>query len=76
MWLLTAVKVGFRGLIAEVSDSDSALLRYLGDRGLYPRTTLELVEREPFGGNITLKIEDKLISIGSTAAEHIWVALE
>jgi DtxR family Mn-dependent transcriptional regulator len=76
MWLLTEVKVGFCGRIAEVNDSDSSLLRYLGERGLYPRTSLELVEREPFGGNVTLQVEDKLISIGSKAAEHIWVALK
>lgn len=74
MWNLSKVTPGFRGQIAEVNDSDSSLLRYLGERGLYPRTQLELVEREPFGGNVRLRVNGCLISIGSKAAEHIWVA--
>jgi DtxR family transcriptional regulator, Mn-dependent transcriptional regulator len=45
-------------LIAEVSDRDSALLRYLADLGLFPGVCVRVVQVGPFGGPITLAIRE------------------
>ena len=39
-----------------VSDSDPAMLRYLGERGIEPGTALEVVGREPFGGPLNVRV--------------------
>ena len=39
-----------------VSDADPAVLRHLGERGVKPGRSLRLVEREPFGGALVVRI--------------------
>ncbi|MDH4338730.1 MAG: metal-dependent transcriptional regulator [Candidatus Krumholzibacteria bacterium] len=60
-------------VVLEVDDRDSALLRYLGQRGLYPGTGVEVLHVEPYGGSLTLRIGDGEFSIGREAAAEIRV---
>jgi DtxR family Mn-dependent transcriptional regulator len=39
-----------------VSDSDPAVLRHLGERGIKPGRNLRVVEREQFGGDLVVRI--------------------
>jgi DtxR family Mn-dependent transcriptional regulator len=77
------------GLIAEVSDRDSALLRYLADLGLFPGVCVRVLQVAPFGGSIRLAICEpdasdsapakaaapagREVSVGVEAADQVFV---
>lgn len=62
--------------VSRVSDSDAALLRYLGDLGLTPGASLTVKERMPFEGPIRLKIGDheQLLGVSAARSIHVHVA--
>ena len=76
---LARLAPGQAGVILSVQDEDSAFLRYLADRGLYPGVPLLVTEREPFGGAIHVCIgagpERHECAVGTLAAERIKVTL-
>jgi DtxR family transcriptional regulator, Mn-dependent transcriptional regulator len=59
--------------VVEVDDRDSELLRYLGERGLFPGVEIEVVHVEPYGGSIVLRTNGEDFSIGRDAAAEIRV---
>ncbi|MCI0451104.1 MAG: metal-dependent transcriptional regulator [Candidatus Latescibacteria bacterium] len=61
-------------VVVEVDDRDPSLLRYLGERRLYPGTAVEVVRVEPYGGSTVLRIEGAEVAIGRDAAAMIRVA--
>jgi len=60
-------------VIAEVSDHDPGLLRYLGERGLYPNVRVVLISKEPFGGPLILRVGKRECSLGTEAARYVYV---
>lgn len=70
---LSDVAANERVVVLEVDDRDSALLRYLGERGLYPGTGIEILHVEPYGGSLTLRVGDGEFAIGREAAAEIRV---
>jgi DtxR family Mn-dependent transcriptional regulator len=70
---LTDMRPGQYGVVAEVSDHDPKLLRYVGKMGLYPKTKVRVVSVEPFSGPITLKVGDASHVLGAEAAQHIFI---
>jgi DtxR family Mn-dependent transcriptional regulator len=62
-------------IVVEVDDRDPKLLRYLGERRLYPGTAVEVVRVEPYGGSTVLRIGESEFSIGRDAAASIRVTL-
>jgi DtxR family Mn-dependent transcriptional regulator len=52
---LADMEVGDTGTFARVSDSDPAMLRYLHERGIALGDELEVVDRQPFGGPLTVR---------------------
>ncbi len=71
---LADVEVGTRGVVAEVSDHDPDLLRYVGDLGLYPRTPIEIVAVAPFEGPITVRVGGEERTVGQKAARYVFIA--
>jgi DtxR family Mn-dependent transcriptional regulator len=65
---------GDRVVVVEVDDRDPGLLRYLGDRQLFPGTAVEVVRVEPYGGATVLRVGDNEFSIGHEAVAVIRVA--
>jgi DtxR family transcriptional regulator, Mn-dependent transcriptional regulator len=65
---------GDRVVVVEVDDRDPGILRYLGERQLYPGTLVEVVRVEPYGGSTVLRIETHEFSIGPEAVALIRVA--
>jgi DtxR family Mn-dependent transcriptional regulator len=54
---LATLTPGQRGRVVEVCDDDPALLRYVGELGLYPGATFAVERGQPFdGGPITLHL--------------------
>jgi DtxR family Mn-dependent transcriptional regulator len=71
--LLTAVREGESVVVVEVDDRDPALLRYLGERSLYPGTALDVLRVEPFGGGLVVRVDAREFAIGRDAAADIRV---
>jgi DtxR family Mn-dependent transcriptional regulator len=64
---------GARGTFARVSDSDPAMLRYLAERGIAPGVELEVVERQPFGGPVFVRIAGVVHPLGGELAQAMRV---
>ena len=76
---LARLEAGRRAVVAEVSDHDPALLRYVGGLGLYPGTAFEVTEGAPYeDGPVTVRLldgeqEGAEHAVGDRAAAHIFV---
>jgi DtxR family transcriptional regulator, Mn-dependent transcriptional regulator len=64
---------GERVVLTRVSDSDPAMLRYLGERGIEPGTQLEVVGREPFGGPLNVRVGARELPLGLGLARAMRV---
>ena len=64
---------GDRGRFVRVSDSDPAMLRYLDERGVALGDELEVLERQPFDGPLTVRFGDRLHVLGGTLARAMRV---
>lgn len=61
--------------VVEVDDRDPELLRYLGERRLYPGTDLNVVRVEPFGGSLVVRVNEREFPIGRDAAADVRVTM-
>jgi DtxR family Mn-dependent transcriptional regulator len=72
---VASLEPGDRGTFVRVSDSDSAMLRYLDERGVRLGDELEVVERQPFGGPLTVRFGSGPQVLGGALAEAMRVEL-
>ena len=70
---LAELEAGNRALLAEVSDHDPAMLRYLGELGLYPGARIEVVSSAPFDGPLAILVGDAERVVGRELARHVLV---
>ena len=70
---MTDLRDGQSCLVAEVSDTDPALLRHLGSFNLYPGTAFQVKEVAPFDGPFTIDVAGKQVVIGREVAKHVFV---
>jgi DtxR family Mn-dependent transcriptional regulator len=70
---LSTISPGKSVEVASVDDEDAELLRYVGNLGLFPNTSISVLEREPFGGSLRIRGGDAEFNVGIEAAEHVWV---
>lgn len=70
---MTSLQEGQSCVVAEVNDSDSALLRHLGSFNLYPGTRFRVIEVAPFEGPFTIDVAGQQAVIGREVAKHIFV---
>jgi DtxR family transcriptional regulator, Mn-dependent transcriptional regulator len=74
---LDDLEVGDRGRFVRVSDSDPAMLRYLGERGIAPGQCFELLDRQPFGGPLSVRFEDGAVhALGGELTRTMHVEVE
>jgi DtxR family Mn-dependent transcriptional regulator len=71
---LLDLEPGARGSIARVPDGDSELLRYLGELGLLPEATVEVLAQAPFGGPVTVRTASGEHAISRELADRIAAA--
>jgi DtxR family transcriptional regulator, Mn-dependent transcriptional regulator len=71
---LSDLQAGQSATIAEVSDHDSAMLRYLGDLGLYPGARVEVLAVAPFGGPLMVRLGESEHALGREVAGYVSVA--
>jgi len=70
---LESLAAGTRGTFARISDSDPEMLRYLADRGIAPGDTLEVVDRQPFGGPLFVRFGETVHPLGGELARAMRV---
>jgi DtxR family Mn-dependent transcriptional regulator len=73
---LETLEPGARGRFVRVSDSDPEMLRYLDARGVRLGDALEVVDRQPFGGPLTVRFGEQLHPLGGGLAAAMRVELD
>jgi DtxR family transcriptional regulator, Mn-dependent transcriptional regulator len=71
---LLDLEPGARGSIARVPDGDSELLRYLGELGIVPDASVEMLAHAPFGGPVTVRTSSGEHAISRDLADRIAAA--
>ncbi len=72
---LASVEPGSRVSIQRVGDRDPSQLRYLAELGITPGRQVDVLDRAPFDGPISLRIGRATRSIGAGLASQILVAV-
>ena len=67
---------GASGRFVRVSDSDPAMLRYLAEHGVTLGAELDVVDRQPFGGPLQVRVGDSELSIGGELARAMRIELD
>ena len=70
---LAELEPGARGVFTRVSDSDSEMLRYLAERGIRPGASIEVTDRQPFGGPLFIAVAGETHAIGGELAERMLI---
>jgi DtxR family transcriptional regulator, Mn-dependent transcriptional regulator len=70
---MQSLDVGARGVFMRISDSDPEMLRYLGDRGIAPGDSFEVVEKQPFAGPVFARFGDETHVLGGALAQAMRV---
>ena len=73
---LADLESGARGRFVRVSDSNPAMLRYLTERGVRLGDRLEVLDRQPFDGPLTVRFGDSLQVLGGALAAAMRVELD
>jgi DtxR family Mn-dependent transcriptional regulator len=73
---LAELEIGAHGIFVRVSDSDPAMLRYLGARGVTPGARFEVVDRQPFGGPLFVRFGKDIHPLGGDLAEAMRVEVQ
>lgn len=68
---LAAAATGSQFRVDRVADDDSEALRYLADRGILPGVVLEVLDREPFGGPLWVRVGTSSHALGPPLAETV-----
>ena len=71
---LAELQAGQSAVVAEVSDHDSALLRYLGELGLYPQSEVAVMAIAPLDGLMTVRVGNKQHALSHAVANEVLVA--
>jgi DtxR family Mn-dependent transcriptional regulator len=72
---LADMEPGARGRLVRVSDSDPAMRLYLADRGVRLGDPLEVVDRQPFDGPLTVRFGAAVHTLGGRLAQSMRVEL-
>jgi DtxR family transcriptional regulator, Mn-dependent transcriptional regulator len=72
---LYQLEPGARGTLVRVSDDDPEMLRFLTERGITPGTRLEVIDRQPFEGPLTVRVGDEMHVLGAVLTRAMRVAV-
>ncbi|MGI8661065.1 MAG: metal-dependent transcriptional regulator, partial [Thermoleophilaceae bacterium] len=73
---LATLTPGARGHVARVSDSNPDMLRYLQEQGVTVGDRVEVLDRQPFGGPLTVRLANHELILGDALARAIRVGLD
>ncbi|APX00468.1 metal-dependent transcriptional regulator [Arthrobacter sp. QXT-31] len=70
---LSSVIPGRAVTVTRISDADPQVLRYFTELGLVPDTRLTVLAHRPYADVTTIRLPDRDVDLGPSAAEAIWV---
>jgi DtxR family transcriptional regulator, Mn-dependent transcriptional regulator len=70
---LYQLEPGGHGTFVRVSDADPEMLRFLTERGISPGSRLEVIERQPFDGPLSVRVGKRVHVLGAVLARAIRV---
>jgi DtxR family transcriptional regulator, Mn-dependent transcriptional regulator len=70
---LTDADVGDQLMLGRVTNQEPELLRYLETKGLIPGIELEVIEKAPFKGPVTVKVDGEKQVIGYEVAVNLYM---
>jgi DtxR family transcriptional regulator, Mn-dependent transcriptional regulator len=70
---LYQLEPGGHGTFVRVSDADPEMLRFLTERGITPGSRLEVIERQPFDGPLSVRVGKRVHVLGAVLARVIRV---
>lgn len=70
---LTELNEKEQGIVMKITDENPDLLRYVETLGIVPGISVEVVEKAPFDGPITVKIDGAVHALGQTVASVVKV---
>jgi DtxR family Mn-dependent transcriptional regulator len=70
---LSALEPGAEGTLVRVSDAQPEMLRYLAERGIAPGASLRVVDRQPFGGPLFVRLGGETHALGGRLAASMRV---
>ncbi len=73
---LDELGIGASGRFVRVSDSNPAMLRYLAEHGITLGQRLEVVERQPFGGPVFVRVGELQLPLGGQLAKAMRIELD
>lgn len=73
---LDSLQPGEQGAFVRVSDADPEMLRYLASRGIMPGGHIEVVERQPFGGPLLVRVDGNEHTLGGELPRAMRVDLD
>jgi DtxR family Mn-dependent transcriptional regulator len=72
---LQDLQPGEHGTFRRVSDADPEMLRWLATRSVRPGDALEVLDRQPFGGPLTVRVGDAVHVLGGGIAAAMRIEL-
>jgi DtxR family Mn-dependent transcriptional regulator len=72
---LYQLEPGARGKLVRVSDDDPEMLRFLTERGITPGTRLEVIDRQPFDGPLSVRVGDQVHVLGAVLTRAMRVTI-
>jgi DtxR family Mn-dependent transcriptional regulator len=73
---LTELAPGIKAAISQLKTNDAEMIQHMIDRGFRLNARIEVIERDPFEGPITVLVDGKRRVIGHQVAENILVAAQ
>jgi len=70
---LSQLKEGSQAICKGFNDTSSSFLKYLDKQGIGMNTSIEVLQIESFDESMTIKVDQKEISLSKTATDHIYV---
>jgi DtxR family transcriptional regulator, Mn-dependent transcriptional regulator len=72
---LSALPLHCPAVVARLTAEDTMMLQYVLDRGLHLNTPLQVIEKEPFDGPLTIEIDGMRRIIGHNIGETVLVEI-
>lgn len=73
---LAGLPAGSSGVLVRVSDTDPTKLRYLAAQQIALGDRIEVVERQPFGGSLSVRVNGDLHAVGAELAAAMRVRVD
>jgi DtxR family Mn-dependent transcriptional regulator len=70
---LAALEPGAEGTLARVADAEPEMLRYLTERGIAPGARVRVIDKQPFGGPLFVRVGADTHALGGRLANCLRV---